>query len=144
MSRPTYPGFDPGSCNGQCYLPQAQVVRLIVDSIPDVNAKRRSKSDGNAAHSPSNWETLLRVASLVAEFKLPARDAIDKFPDKNTVSISCNEKIFRESRAKILWNNPTKAFRAGSVNSSLRLLMNDIQDGLDHWNPGLAGCCRRM
>ena len=44
----------------------------------------------------------------------PHSDAIDKFPDKTVGAISGNDKISRESRAKILWDNPTKAFSLGA------------------------------
>jgi hypothetical protein len=44
----------------------------------------------------------------------PHSDAIDKFPDQTVGAISSNEKIPRESRAKILWDNPTSAFGLGA------------------------------
>ena len=44
----------------------------------------------------------------------PHSDAIDKFPDKTVGDISSNEKISRESRTKILWDNPTRAYSLGA------------------------------
>ena len=49
----------------------------------------------------------------MAEFKLPARDAIDKFPDKTVGALSGNTKLPAEVRRKILWDNPVRLYGLG-------------------------------
>ena len=40
----------------------------------------------------------------------PHSDAIDKFPDKTVGALSGNDKLSRESRRKILWDNCARLY----------------------------------